>query len=323
MTDVDRRTLLGAAVVTSALRGPVIESVAPADPSEVLPLWPNGAPGGDGVRVVEQVTERSTDPAYRDRFAVGITDPSLTVVRPERPNGASLLLIPGGGYRLVTVDIEGLDIARVFAAAGVTCYVLRYRLPSDGWAAGPDAPLQDAQRALRLVRARAVVEGLDPSRVAVLGASAGGHLTGLLATRTDPTYDAVDHADAQPHRPDLTFLMYPVVALDGAAANTGSRRHLLGETPTAQTVTAYSMQRADWSGAAPVMLVHAMDDRAVPVENSLLLLAALRAAGVPAEAHLFQEGGHGFGVRKAAGMPAETWPALAMAWGKRHGWLVD
>lgn len=118
-------------------------------------LWPGDAPGGEGVTVTPEVVERSTDPAFHDRIAKHTRDPLLTVVRPVQPNGVSLLLIPGGGYRWAVVDKEGMDCARVFAAMGYTCYVLRYRLPADGWAAGPDAPLQDAQRALRLVRAHA------------------------------------------------------------------------------------------------------------------------------------------------------------------------
>jgi len=324
----DRRQLIavglaGAGVATTAEAAGAAQVVAPPDPAETLRLWPDGAPGGEGVTVTPVVVERSTDPAYRDRFARYTTEPLLTVVRPTRPNGASLLLIPGGGYRWAVVDKEGLDVARVFAAVGVTCYVLRYRLPGDGWAAGPDAPLQDAQRALRLVRARAAAEGLDPARVAVLGASAGGHLAGLLAARTDATYAAVDAADVLPHRPDLTVLLYPVVTLADPFAHAGSRTELLGPSPTDEAIAAWSLERMDWRGAAPTMLIHALDDAPVPPENSLKLLEALRAADAPVEAHLFGEGGHGFGVRLIAGRPAESWPQLTLTFGRRHGWLVD
>ena len=212
-------------------------------------------------------------------------------------------------------------MARVFAAAGVTCFVLRYRLPGDGWAAGPDAPLQDAQRALRLVRAKAAAEGLDPQRVAVLGASAGGHLAGMLAARQDATYAAVDEADALRHRPDLSILLYPVATMAGVAVHLGSRRELLGETPTTEAMTRYSLEEMDWIGAAPTFLLHAIDDESVPVENSLGLLATLLGSGVASEAHLFEEGGHGFGIRLIAGKPAATWPELAMAWAARRGWM--
>lgn len=320
----NRRTALGLAALAATAR-PVAAMIpvsqnAPADPTETIRLWPGAAPGGERVTVTPRVTERSTDPAFHDRFAQYTTDPILTVLRPARPNGASLLLIPGGGYKWAVVDKEGLDCARVFAAAGVTCFVLRYRLPGDGWAAGPDAPLQDAQRALRLVRAQAAAHGLDPVRVAVLGASAGGHLAGMLTAREDATYAPVDEADGLSHRADLSILLYPVATMSDPHVHAGSRLELLGPTPTAEAMERYSLERMDWTGRPPTFLLHAIDDEAVPVENSLQLLTTLRAAAVSTEAHLFEEGGHGFGIRLIEGKPAATWPLLMMAWAARHGW---
>ncbi|KQW78842.1 alpha/beta hydrolase [Brevundimonas sp. Root1279] len=322
---VNRRAALGLAALAAAplparAVTPVSQATAPPDPTETIRLWPGAAPGGERVTVTPKVVERSTDPSFHDRFAQYTTDPILTVLRPERPNGASLLLIPGGGYKWAVVDKEGLDVARVFAAAGVTCYVLRYRLPGDGWAAGPDAPLQDAQRALRLVRARAAADGLDPARVAVLGASAGGHLAGMLTARADVTYAPVDEADAAPFRPDLSILLYPVATMADPYVHAGSSKEMLGESPSPEAIARYSLERMTWSGRPPVFLLHAIDDAAVPVENSLQLLSALRTAQVPAEVHLFQEGGHGFGIRLIGGKPASAWPELAMAWAARHGW---
>jgi len=327
---LDRRTLLGVAALASAAPAltPVSASaqtrtpaLAPPDPTEVVRLWPKGAPGGENVTVTAIVPERSTDPAFHDRFAQYTTDPILTVMRPLHPNGAALLLIPGGGYRWAVVDKEGLDVARVFAAAGVTCFVLRYRLPADGWTAGPNAPLQDAQRAMRLIRAHAADYGIDPARIASLGGSAGGHLAGLLAARRDATYDAVDAADAAAFRPDLNVLLYPVATMADPFAHAGSRQLLLGASPTPEQIAAWSLERMDWTGAAPTVLIHALDDASVPVENSLNLLATLRAAAVSTEAHLFQEGGHGFGIRLIAGKPAAVWPDLVQAFGSRNGWL--
>jgi acetyl esterase/lipase len=315
--ELNRRDALGLAALVMT---PVTQTVAPPDPIETIRLWPGAAPGGEGVTVTPTVVERSTDPAFHDRYAQYTTDPILTVVRPQQPNGASLLLIPGGGYKWAVVDKEGLDCARVFAAEGVTCFVLRYRLPGDGWAAGPDAPLQDAQRALRLVRARAAAEGLDPARVGVLGASAGGHLAGMLTARTDQTYAPVDAADALSMRPDLSILLYPVATMADPHAHAGSRLQMLGPSPSAEAIARYSLEQMDWRGRPPVFLLHAMDDEAVLVENSLRLLATLKAAGVPAEAHLFQEGGHGFGVRLIQGRPAAVWPRLVLAWAARRGW---
>ncbi|KQY75524.1 alpha/beta hydrolase [Brevundimonas sp. Root1423] len=323
---LNRRSALGLAALAATpapalAMTPVSRQVAPPDPTETIRLWPGAAPGGANVTVTPQVVERSTDPAFHDRFAQYTTDPILTVLRPERPNGASLLLIPGGGYRWAVVDKEGLDCARPFAAAGVTCFVLRYRLPADGWAAGPAAPLQDAQRALRLVRRQAAAEGLDPARVAVLGASAGGHLAGALTASRDAVYEAVDAADGLSFRPDLSILMYPVATMQGPFVHAGSRDNLLGANPSPEDLARWSLERMDWNGAAPTFLLHAMDDASVPVENSLQLLTAIRAAGVKAEAHLFEEGGHGFGVRLIAGKPASVWPELVLAWAARKGWI--
>ena len=321
---LNRRDALSLAALAATPRSAAGLSPAPAaEPVETIRLWPAAAPGGERVAIIPRVVERSTDPAFHDRFAQYTTDPILTVVRPALPNGASLLLIPGGGYKWAVVDKEGLDCARVFAGAGVTCFVLRYRLPGDGWAAGPDAPLQDAQRALRLVRAHTAAHGLDPARVAVLGASAGGHLAGLLAARADATYADVDAADAVSHRPDLSILLYPVATMAEPHVHAGSRRELLGAAPTAEAIERYSLERMDWRDGSPTFLLHAMDDEAVPVENSLLLLSALKAAGAPAEAHLFREGGHGFGIRLIEGLPAAVWPQLALTWAARHGWTAE
>jgi len=324
MTMTRRAALaLSAAAATplpAAALTPVSQTFAPPDPVETIRLWPAGAPGGERVAVTPQVTERSTDPAFHDRIARYTTDPILTVLRPERPNGASLLLIPGGGYKWAVVDKEGLDCARVFAAAGVTCFVLRYRLPGDGWAAGPDVSLRDAQRAMKLIRMRAAAEGLDPQRIAALGASAGGHVAGLLTSRRDDVLSP-DEIEGQDWRPCLSILLYPVVTMADPHAHAGSRRELLGEIPTPDAIARYSLERADWASTAPMFLLHALDDTAVPVDNSLRLFEGRRAAGHQTEMHLFEEGGHGFGVRLIQRRPAAAWPELVLRWGARHGWL--
>ena len=325
---LNRRDALGLAALAARtahapMLTPVSNQVAMADPVETVRLWSGTPPGGDRLTITPRVVERSTDPVFHDRFAQYTMDPILTVLRPERPNGASLLLIPGGGYKWAVVDKEGLDCAREFAAVGVTCFVLRYRLPGDGWAAGPAAPLQDAQRALRLVRQQASATGLDPARVAVLGASAGGHLAGSLTAITAATYAATDEADTISFRPDLSILLYPVATMVGPFVHAGSLAELLGAQPSLADAERWSLERMDWNGAPPTFLLHAIDDASVPVENSLQLLSALRTAHVPVEAHLFEEGGHGFGIRLIAGKPASAWPKLVLAWGRRHGWITQ
>ena len=322
---LDRRgLLLGTAGLAAASATRAQDAVAPPDPTEVLRLWPGEAPGANATTraLVPEVPERSTDPAYHDRYARYTTEPLMHVMRPARPNGAGLLLIPGGGYRWAVVDKEGMDCARVFAAAGVTCFILRYRLPGDGWDAGADTPLQDAQRAMRLIRTNAFRYGVESDRIAVLGASAGGHLAGMLSLRTDAqTYRRDDEADGMPSRPDASILLYPVVTMAAPYLHQGSRDHLLGADPSPDWIAAYSLQNLVTVSAPPTWLLHAMDDEAVPPENSMMLLAALREAGVPVEAHFFQEGGHGFGTRLIQGKPAAIWPELVLAWGQRNGWL--
>lgn len=324
---LDRRgLLLGTAGLAAAGSVRAQDAVAPPDPTEVIRLWPGEAPGANAATraLVPEVPERSTDPAYHDRYARYTTEPLVHVMRPERPNGAGLLLIPGGGYRWAVVDKEGMDCARVFAAAGITCFILRYRLPGDGWDGGSDTPLQDAQRAMRLIRAGATGFGIDPARLAVLGASAGGHLAGMLSCRFDEsTYAPVDLADAASARPDVSLLLYPVTTMTAPYLHQGSRDHLLGIDPTPERIAAYSLQNRVSADTPPTFLLHAMDDEAVPPENGMMLHAALREAGVPVEAHFFQEGGHGFGIRLIQGRPAAIWPELVLAWGRRNGWLSE
>ena len=208
------------------------------------------------------------------------------------------------------------------AAAGVTVYVASYRLPGDGWAAGPAVALQDAQRALRLVRARAAARGHDPRRVGVMGFSAGGHVAGCLGLMWDrPTYAAVDDNDRLSARPDSAVVVYPVATMSPPFAHPGSRERMFGPSPTPELERAWSLEANARPDAPPTFLLHAADDAAVPVENSLRLASALRAAKVATELHLFEEGGHGFGLRFAKGRPVEAWPDLVLAWWKRKGFV--
>jgi acetyl esterase/lipase len=297
---------------------------SPAGPGhEVIAIWPGPAPGGEHATAREVVVERSKDVArIRDRYVAGVVRPTLIAFRPEHPNGAAVLMAPGGGYNWVVMDKEGNEAAERFAASGVTVFVMTYRLPQDGWAAGPDTPLQDAQRALRLIRARSGDYRVDPKRIGVIGFSAGGHVAGMLSLAWDrPVYAPLDAADRASARPDFSILMYPVATMQAAHAHVGSRRNLLGVAPDPAAVAAYSLEVLARPDAPPTFLVHAVDDPSVPVENSLALFDSLRARKVPVEMHLFQEGGHGFGIRYAVGLPAAAWPDLALAWMKRRGYL--
>jgi acetyl esterase/lipase len=279
-------------------------------------IWPNGdAPGARTSSVRYELSERSKDPALPDRAVTGIRAPEITVYAPEKPNGAALLVIPGGSYKRVVLDKEGSDLAPLFNARGYTLFVMTYRMPGDGHAEGADAPLVDAQRAIRTLRARAGEWNLDSNKIGVMGFSAGGHLAASLETRyQEGVYRPVDAIDQQSARPDFVVLGYPVISMDQTIAHPGSRKELTGDTPGQAQLNRYSPELHVTTDTPPTFLMHAVDDPSVPVDNSLVMFNALRAKKVPAELHLFAEGKHGFGIRNVQGMPAALWPQMAMNW---------
>ncbi|WP_240320783.1 alpha/beta hydrolase [Sphingomonas crusticola] len=308
--------LAAASASVGVAAGPV-----PGDPTEILPLWPALPPGAPATLPPERFIERATAGQPHDRYAEQIARPTITVFRPQRPNGNAVLLVPGGGYHLVVTDKEGYETARWLNARGITAFVLRYRLPGGGWAHRADVPLQDAQRAIRLVRAHAAGFQINPERVAVMGFSAGGHVAASLAVRhAASVYEPVDAADRLSARPDVAALLYPVISM-GEHAHPGSRDELLGKAPAAADVAAYSPDRTVGAGTPPTILVHAVDDDVVPVENSLAMFGALRAAHIPAELHVFEKGGHGFGLRLPQTNSAARWPDLFLAFAQTHGFI--
>lgn len=327
---VDRRAMIAGAALVGLGAAAAAQTPPPAgsgalppglpEPSETIDLWPDGAPGAPTTPLVETVNERSTDPQITDRAVFGISRPRLTIFRPDRPNGGAVLVTPGGGYRWVVVDKEGYEIARWLSARGFTVFVLFYRLPGEGWAAGPDVALADAQRAMRVIRARARDFAVDPARVAAMGFSAGGHVCADLAARFDQRIAApVDAVDSLSARPFCAAPIYPVISMRAPHAHPGSRRQLLGEAPSPAREAAHSPDLAVPANAPPHFILHAEDDDVVPVDNALLLRAALKARGVAVETHLFAGGGHGFGLRRAAGKPVEVWPELFRAWARTVG----
>jgi acetyl esterase/lipase len=244
--------------------------------------------------------------------------PELRVFRPDQPNGRSLLSIPGGAYRFVSIANEGVDVARAMTAKGYTVFVLVYRLPGEGWSRREDVPLQDAQRAVRLIRAQSAKYALDPNKVYAVGFSAGGHLGATLATGfAEPVYAPADAADALSARPKGVGLIYPVISHVPGIGHAESSRLLLGENPSTQLIARRSPALHVSVETPPVFVMHAIDDPAVPVENSFLIIEALRNAGRPVEAHLFEEGGHGFGLG-APGLPVNQWIEQFAAWIERQ-----
>jgi len=321
---IDRRTALFAALAGGLASSALAEGRdgqsfgADAARVEVLPLWPNGPPGAPARRLAETIKERSADPAtLRDRALLGIAEPRLVMFQPAAPNGASVMITPGGGYSWVVIDKEGFELARWLNQRGITAFVLFYRLPHEGWRDAADVPLVDAQRGIRLIRHNASRFGIDPGRVCAMGFSAGGHVCADLLARFDRhVYAAADEADRLSARPDGAAPIYPVVSMFDPEAHKGSRSNLLGDRPGADLQRAHSPHLNVQPSSPPSFLLHAEDDQTVPVANSLLLREALRGKGVPTETHLFPDGGHGFGLRLARGTSAENWPELFLAWGR-------
>jgi len=290
-----------------------------ASEHETLELWPGGAPGAERVTAREEVIERLPDGPMRDRFVQHVTRPLLTLFEPKgAPNGITLLIVPGGGYVRVVIDKEGFEAAEWFSARGFGAAVLRYRLPADGWAAGADAPVHDAMRAMRVLRDRSRVKGAAATRFGVMGFSAGGHLCARLLTEPDLAYARRDAADEVSARPDFGVLMYPVIATIGAPTHAGSAQQLRDAGVSEAALARYSPHLNVSARTPPTLLVHAGDDENVPVENSLLMYAALRKARVRSELHVFDSGGHGFGLRSIAGKDVAAWPALVQNWAINH-----
>ncbi|MDP5279470.1 alpha/beta hydrolase [Sphingomonas sp. DG1-23] len=314
---MDRRTVLASGIALG-VAGAARASAAPEP--ERIALWPGTPPGGEGLAIRDETVPRSPKPD--DIAWPHVGTPAMTVARATRPNGAAVLLIPGGGYARVAVGRGPSNLARRFAAQGVTAFELLYRLPHDGWRAGPAAPVQDAQRAIRLIRAGAAAWRIDPARVAAIGFSAGGHLVGQLGARADSAiYDPIDAADGLPARPRAIGMFFPVVSMLPPVAHGQSRRELLGQNPGEALANAWSLERNVPATMPPTFVCHAADDRTVPAANSLAMFSALQAVGIPSELMIGEKGGHGPPLIGADGKP-HIWLDLFAAFAARHGWPV-
>jgi acetyl esterase/lipase len=283
----------------------VFGCAASAQQPEAMPLWPHGAPGESPLPQPEADTSGPSGALVAGRSVIrlgNVSSPTLTVYRPPagKNTGAAVLVFPGGGYSILALDLEGSEICEWLNSIGVTGVLVKYRVPAQQNSARKGAPLQDAQRAISMVRYNAAKWNIDAARIGILGFSAGGHLAASLSNHFDQrTYGAIDEADAVSMRPDFTILVYPayLVGSDGALAP--------GLTVTSST--------------PPTLLIQAEND-GVGVENSLVYFAALRKNRVPAEMHLYAEGGHGYGLRPTAD-PVTAWPIRAAEWLRHIGML--
>lgn len=275
----------------------------------VLDVWPGPPPGETKTLAPEADQTKETDILIGGRRIIklgNVSVPQLAVYRPakDKDTGAAVVICPGGGFNILAYDLEGTEVAAWLNSLGVTGIVLKYRVPARDPAKRWLAAVQDAQRAMGLVRSRAAEWGIDPRRIGILGFSAGGAAAGLTALAGDRrAYPEIDAADAVPFRPDFALLVYPAYFVERGQTEL--------RIPAGFAVT---------KTVPPVFFVHAFDD-GVPVQNSLLLAAELKRAGGSAEVHVYDTGGHGYGLRPVAGLPVTSWPQRAAEWLERGGWL--
>ena len=282
-------------------------SVKGAEEQLVLPVWPGAVPGDYGKVGPERVRAPSEAPTKDAKWITGVTNPTVTILRPvkEKNTGAAIIICPGGGYWNLAWDLEGEEVAAWLNTVGVTGVVLKYRVPRRPGQPEPlpaPGPLLDAQRAVSLVRSRAAEWRIDTNRIGILGFSAGGHLAVATATRFDQrAYEPIDEIDKISCRPDFAVAVYPGYLIAQHPAGVETNKNILApyiripaETP-------------------PVFLVHATDDTMAGAENSVVMYLALKRANVATELHVYAQGGHGFGVRKSS-LPCSTWTDRCVAW---------
>jgi len=286
-----------------------IDTAALNTPPAVIRLWPGNAPWSVTNAPPEQAEVPPDQPA--NHHVRHITVPTLTVFTPPRDlnTGIAVVICPGGGYAFLSWDKEGLNVARWLQARGITGAVLKYRLPTpDQLPSGQFVSLLDAQRAIRLLRERADEFGIKTNRVGILGFSAGGHLAACVATKfASPVASPVEDVHGISCRPDFCGLLYPVISMLNSA-HSGSLANLLGRTPSPQLLAGLSCEKLVSHDTPPSFVVHARDDTTVPVTNSLMFVEACRQASVPVELHLYDKGGHGFGLGVHGG-DVTNWPA--------------
>jgi len=245
-----------------------------------------------------------------------VSQPTLSIYLPskEKANGAAVVICPGGGYGVLVMQNEGRVIAQYLANQGVAAFVLKYRLPNDKTMLDKSTgPLQDAQQAIHVVRQHSKEWHVDTVRVGIMGFSAGGHLASTASTHFDN--NAVKNKIEGNVRPDFMILVYPVISMTDSLGHGGSRDNLLGKSPSAEKIKLFSNELQVTTATPPTFLIHAGDDKAVDVDNSISFYEALRHHQIPAEMHIYPKGGHGFVLK----MPVDEWMSLCVKWMKNSG----
>lgn len=289
-------------------------SVCSATAQEFIPLWPKGKmPNSKGLNLNDSI---ANERVYR------VGTPGMYAFFPsaQENKGGAVIICPGGGYERLAYVISGTQLAKWFNTMGVSAFVINYRLPNS-----PDlrqrelGPLQDVQRAVRVVRANAAKWGIKRDKIGVQGSSAGGHLAAMAGTQTSDVSAIGDSLNAISFRPDFMILVSPVINL-GTYAHAGSRKNLLGENASSELIEKYSQETQVTNVTPPAFLVHAFNDKAVSARNSLLFYGALLDKGVPASLHIFPQGGHAIALRNNPGS-TEAWTSLCEAWMIEMGFI--
>ncbi len=284
---------------------------------QIMDLYPEEVPNS---KTNSDYIERSDTSKVDGKIRVSkVSKPQLIAFYPEKgkANGTSVIICPGGGYAILAIAHEGYDIAKEFNKYGVTAFVLKYRLPSDEIMIDKAiGPLQDAQQAMKIVRENASKWNLDSAKIGIMGFSAGGHLASTLETHYKKSL--VDNPKKTNLRPDFAILGYPVVTM-GKFGHKGSRENLLGKTAAQDQIDYYSNELQVNQNTPPTFIFQANDDKTVPSENSLDLTKALKQAGVKTELHLYQAGGHGFGLNNPT--TKDSWFATMINWMENNKFL--
>lgn len=280
---------------------------AMANAQETMDLYPSKIPNSKQSKTYLEESVLGADGKLR----IGkVSQPKLIAYFAEKPNGTAVIICPGGGYKILAISHEGYQIAEEFNKRGITAFVLKYRLPSDEIMLDKTiGPLQDAQQAIKIVREHAVKWNLDPSKIGIMGFSAGGHLASTLSTHFTKT--VIDNSANVSLRPDFSILGYPVITMD-SFTHKGSKNNLLGKNPTQAQVKEYSNELQVTKDTPPTFLFLANDDKTVPSENSADYMIALKRANVPVEAHFYKAGGHGFGLNNKT--TKEDWFLTMTEW---------
>ena len=281
------------------------------------------------IPLYKQVPNSKPAPAYREKSVTGkdgiiriskVSIPEITIFQPKKTSGknAAVIICPGGGYSILAYNLEGTDVAKIMNSWGVTAIVLKYRLPSDSIMNDKTiGPLQDAQRAIQYVRENATQLNIDPENIGIMGFSAGGHLASTLSTHFDKAY--IDNPKNTSLRPDFSILGYPVISFTDELANVGSRTNLVGKNPSPELIKEFSNELQVTDKTPPAFLVLAGDDKAVRPENSINYYEALLKVHVPAELHIYQNGGHGFGTHNKT--TKENWMQTLKNWMQHNNFL--